>query len=392
MKKGSLILLAAIVAVVVAFFVFSRYFVDLLWFSSLGFREVFTTTWLTALGVFVAAAGLSAAILLLNGFIAARATSGRTHRPQSFRIIGRGAQGNPEVIELSFDKLPWRLIVAGVALIVGLFIGIAQMDNWDTLLKWFYAVPFGRPDPLFEKDLGFYVFSLPLYELFRDWALLIVFLSAASAAAIYLLRGDIIYQQAGPPTLSAAAIRHLSALLAIFFLVKAGGYILQRYDLLTSNNGIVFGAAYTDVNLRLPLLIGLAGAAIIAAALCVYNIWLGGLRLPIVAVILVVAVSIVQTIVPGAFQSYWVKPDELKLESRYIAKNIELTRYGFGLDSITSAPFPAKGKLTPEVIAANQATIQNIRWWDPRPLRIRTVNSRKSAFTTTSTTSTSTVT
>jgi uncharacterized protein len=368
MKKGSLILAAAILAVVVTFFVFSRFFVDLLWFSSLGFRAVFTTTWLTSLGVFVGAAGLSAAMLLLNGFIAVQATSGKLHRPPSFRVIGRGAQGMPEVIELSLDKLPWRLIVAGVAAIVGLFIGIAQMDNWDTLLKWYYAVPFGRSDPLFNKDLGFYVFSLPVYEMFRDWALLIVFLSAASAAAIYLLRGDIVYQQGGVPTLSAAAIRHLSALLAIFFLVKAGAYILQRYDLLTSNNGIVFGAAYTDVHLRLPLLIGLAGAAFIAAALCVYNIWLAGLRLPIAAVILVLALSIVQTIVPGVFQSYWVKPDELKLESRYIANNIELTRYGFGLDHITSAPFPAKGKLTPEVIAANQATIQNIRWWDPRPL------------------------
>ena len=368
MKKGTLILAASIVAVLVGFFVFSRFFVDLLWFSSLGFRAVFTTTWLTALGVFVVATGLSSAILLLNGFIAARATPAGPRRQPSFRVIGRGTQGMPEIIELSLDKLPWRLIIAAVALLVGLFIGFAQMDNWDTLLKWFYAVPFGRTDPLFGKDLGFYVFSLPFYELIRDWALLVIFLSAAAAAAIYLLRGDIVYQQTGFPVLSAAVIRHLSALLALFFLVKAGGYILQRYDLLTSNNGIVFGAAYTDVHLRLPLLIALAAVSLIAAVGCVYNIWLAGIRLPIAAAILVFAVSIVQTIVPGLFQSYWVKPDELKLESRYIASNIEFTRYGFGLDNITSAPFPAKGKLTPEVVAANQATIQNIRWWDPRPL------------------------
>jgi Uncharacterized conserved protein len=347
MKKGTLILAASIVAVLVGFFVFSRFFVDLLWFSSLGFRAVFTTTWLTALGVFVVATGLSSAILLLNGFIAARATPAGRRRQPSFRVIGRGTQGMPEIIELSLDKLPWRLIIAGVALLVGLFIGFAQMDNWDTLLKWFYAVPFGRTDPLFGMDLGFYVFSLPFYELIRDWALLIIFLSAAAAAAIYLLRGDIVYQQTGFPVLSPAVIRHLSALLALFFLVKAGGYILQRYDLLTSNNGIVFGAAYTDVHLRLPLLIALAAVSLIAAVGCVYNIWLAGIRLPIAAAVLVFAVSIVQTIVPGLFQSYWVKPDELKLESRYIASNIEFTRYGFGLDNITSAPFPAKGKLTP---------------------------------------------
>ena len=368
MKKGALLAAAAILAVLVMFFVFSRFFVDLLWFSSLGFRAVFTTTWLTMLIVFVIAAGLSSAILLLNGLVAARATTGPINRPRSFRVIGRSAQGRPEVIEFSVDKLPLRPIVAGAALIIGLLIGFAQMANWDMILKWYYAVPFGRSDPVFGNDLAFYVFALPFYELLKDWALLIIFLSAAIAVVIYLARGSIDYQQTGFPAISAAAIRHLSGLLAMFFVAKACGYILQRYDLLTSNNGIVFGAAYTDVHLRLPLLIALAGAALIATALCAYNIWQGGIRLPAAAVLIVFAVSIVQTIVPGGFQSYWVKPDELKLESRYIATNIEFTRYGFGLDHITSAPFPSKGKLTPEVIAANQATIQNIRWWDPRPL------------------------
>ena len=368
MKKGTLILAASIISVLVTFFVYSRFFVDLLWFSSLGFRAVFTTTWMTMLAMFVGAAGLSSAILLLNGFIAARAMTAAMNRPQSFRIVGRGAQGLPEVIELSLDKLPWRLIIVAAALLIGVFVGVAQTGNWDTLLKWYYAAPFGRSDPLFGNDLSFYVFSLPVYELLKDWALLIIFLSGAIAVCIYVVRGDIDYQQAGFPTLSGAAMRHLSALLAIYFLIKAGGYLLQRYDLLTSNNGIVFGAAYTDVHLRLPLLIALAGAALIAAGLCAYNIWQASIRLPIAAVAVVFAVSIVHTLIPGMFQSYWVKPDELKLESRYIAHNIEFTRYGFGLDHITSAPFPAKGKLTPEVIAANQATIQNIRWWDPRPL------------------------
>jgi len=368
MKKGSLILAGSIVAVLVTFFVFSRFFVDLLWFSALGFRAVFTRSWLTVLTVFVSATGLSSAILLLNGFIALGTTAAGSNRPRSFRIVGRSTEGLPQVIELSLDNLPLRLILAAVALVVGLFIGFAQTGNWDTLLKWLYATPFGRSDPLFGNDLGFYVFSLPVYELLRDWGLLIIVLSGAIAVVIYLLRGAIDYEHKGFPRLSAACIRHLSGLLAIFFLVKSGSYILQRYELLTSNNGIVFGAAYTDVHLRLPLLIALAGACLIAAVLCAYNVWLAGIRPPIVAVVLVFAVSAVQTIVPSVFQSFWVKPDELKLESRYIANNIEFTRYGFALDHIISAPFPAKGKLTPEVVAANQATIQNIRWWDPRPL------------------------
>ena len=116
--------------------------------------------------------------------------------------MGRNTQGLPEVLELSLDKIPWRLIIPAVALLVGLVIGFAQTGNWDTILKWFYAAPFGRSDPLFGYDLGFYFFSLPVYELLRDWALLIIFLSAAIAVGIYLVRGDITYQQPGLPTLS----------------------------------------------------------------------------------------------------------------------------------------------------------------------------------------------
>ena len=367
MKKTSLILAASIIVILVVLAILSRFFVDLLWFNTLGFRAVFTTTWLTVIIVFVIATALSSTLLLISGLIALRTTAG-SRGSRGFRVVGRNAQGLPEVIEFSLDKIPWRLIIPAVALLVGLFIGFAQTSNWDTILKWLYAAPFGRSDPLFGHDLGFYVFSLPVYELLRDWALLIIFLSAATAVGIYWVRGDISYQQPGFPTLSPAATRHLSGLLAAYFLVKAGGYILDRYDLMTSNNGVVFGAAYTDVHLRLPLLIALAGAALLGAALCTFNIWRAGIRLPILAVAIIFAVSIVETIVPSLFQSYWVKPDELKLESRYIASNIELTRYGFALDHITSAPFPAKGKLTPEVIAANDVTIQNIRWWDPRPL------------------------
>ena len=368
MRKGLLIIAAIIILLLVIFAVFSRFFVDLLWFSALGFRSVFVTIWLTKAAVFALAVGLSTAVLVLNGLLAASVDSATSRPRRGFKVVGRNREGLPEVIEFSLDNVPWRLLVVAVALLLGVFIGFAQSANWELFLKWLYAVPFGQSDPLFALDLGFYVFSLPVYELLRDWALLIVFLSAAMAGILYSLRGDIDFQQPRFPTLSPRAIRHLSGLLAVFFIIKALDYILQRYDLLTSNNGVVFGAAYTDVHLRLPLLWMLAGASFLGTALCLANFWHRQIRLPVAAVVLVVVTSMVTTIVPGLFQSYWVKPDELRLEARYIANNIAFTRYGFGLDHVTSAPFPAQGKLTREVITGNDATIQNIRWWDPRPL------------------------
>ena len=153
MKKTFLILAASIIVVLVILAILSRFFVDLLWFDTLGFRAVFTTTWLTVVIVFVIATVLSSILLLINGLIALRTTAG-SRGPRSFRVVGRNTQGLPEVIELSLDKIPWRLIVPAVALLVGLFIGFAQTGNWDTILKWFYAAPFGRSDPLFGLRLG----------------------------------------------------------------------------------------------------------------------------------------------------------------------------------------------------------------------------------------------
>lgn len=368
MKKGSLILAASVIAILIITAILSRYFVDLLWFDSLGFRGVFVTTWVTEIVIFIIVAVVSLVLLWLNGFIAVKITSAGARRPRTFRVVGRGSEGTPEVIELSLDNLPWPLIVPAVALLLSLFIAVAQTGNWEAVLKWLYAVPFGQSDPLFGHDLGFYVFALPVYQTILDWASLLVFLSAALAAGVYWVRGDFTYEESGIPTLSPGAIRHLSALLALFLLIKCGGYLLQRYGLLTSNNGIVFGATYTDIHLRLPLLMALAGAAILGAAMCAANIRIAGLRLPVAAIVLVFVVSLFETAIPSLYQSYWVKPDELRLETPYIARNIKLTRYGFGLDRFTGAPFPAKGKLTPSVASANQVTIQNIRWWDPRPL------------------------
>jgi uncharacterized membrane protein (UPF0182 family) len=366
MKKTFLIVAALVIVTLAVLTKLSGFFVDLLWFDALGFKAVFTTVWLTVIVMFGATALLSSAILWFNGFMAVR--SSRSRGQSSFKFVTRNTQGLPQVIEFSLGNIPWRLIIPTAALSVGLIIGFAQAANWEAVLKWLHAVPFGRPDPLFGRDLGFYIFSLPVYELLRDWALLIIFWSAILALITYWIRGDIVSQPAGFPTVSAAATRHLSGLLAAFLLVKAAGYVLDRYDLMISNNGVVFGAAYTDVHLRLPLLVVLAGASLAGAALCAFNIWSAGIRLPILAVGLVLVLSLVKTAVPALFQNYWVKPDELRLESRYIENNITFTRYGFALDRITSAPFPAKGKLTPELIAANDVTIQNIRWWDPRPL------------------------
>ncbi|TMA59152.1 MAG: UPF0182 family protein [Deltaproteobacteria bacterium] len=361
-----LVLFLVLIAVVVAFTALSGFLVDWLWFDALGFGTVFITVWKAKAAAFGIAAGVSWVVLAGNGLLAARIP---TLRVRQFRLVlnPRDREGLPEVIEFSPETLPWRTIVLVFATVLSLVLGLVQASHWEVFLKWRHAVPFERVAPVLGQDLGFYIFALPVYGVVRDWALLIIILAALSATGVYWGRGAIDLQP-GFPQLGAPVIRHLSALVSLFFLVKAGDYLLQRYALLLSNNEIVFGAAYTDVQVRLPLLLGLAGLSLIATALCAANLVFLSIRLPVVAAVVVFGVSGGGGIVPSLFQGYRVKPDELRLESPYIAHTIAATRYGFGLEQISRLPFPAAGALTPEVVAANSATIQNIRWWDPRPL------------------------
>jgi len=367
-RRPSLLLLVGLLLVVVlsAVSALTSFVVDWLWFDSLGFTAVFFTIWRTEALVFAGATALTAVLLVVNGLVAVRMPA-RLRGIRLMRRDGGVSEGLPVFVEFNPDVLPWRLIVPGLAGVLAVFVGIAQAAHWQTFLRWLDAVPFGRTDPVFGNDIAFYVFTLPLYELVRDWGLLIVFLAAAMAGGVYWVRGGIQVGERGP-RLAAGVTRHISILLAVFFLLKAVDYALQRYGLLLGNNGVVFGAAYTDVHVRLPLLTALGALSLLAAGLCAANVKRLGFQLPVAAVVLVFGASLIESIVPSVFQTYRVKPDELRLETPYIAENIAFTRYGFALDRITSKPFPAQGALTPEVLAANDATIQNIRWWDPRPL------------------------
>jgi len=364
-RSSPLILLAALLLGAVAITAAMRgFFVDWLWFGSLGFAAVFSTIWKAKATIFVVFAAVSLLFLLVNGLLAVRSEAPRVRLLRGIRADG---SGQPEVIEFRPDSLPWRRIIAALTSVLAVLIGLANAGQWETFLKGWAAVPFQRSEPLFGHDLAFYVFTVPVLDLFRDWGMLIVFLAAAIAGAVYWVRGAA-DRKGGRPHLTTGATRHLSVLLALFFVVKAGDYLLQRYGLLLSDNSVVFGAAYTDVHLRLPLLGSLAALSLVAAALCFANVARAGFRLPAAAVALVFGLSLVEGLLPPLFQRYRVKPDELRLESPYITTNIALTRFGFRLDRIASKSFPAAGKLTPATLAANRVTLQNIRWWDPRPL------------------------
>ncbi len=363
-----------IAAVVVGIFLIllglaSDILVDWLWFSSIGYLQVFWTTIGAKAVVFFAIWTATAVILWLNGWLAVRFA----RRPPTQSVTGFAwqAAGNvPPADLLTFmrDRLPWPRVIAGSACFIALLVAAIDVGNWNVFLQFLYRVPFGADDPLYNKDISFYLFVLPAYVIIKNWMLLTLVLSALFAGIIYRVHGDIEYD-IHHRSISPTAIAHGSALLGLIFIVEAASYGLDRYLLLYGDNGVVVGASYTDVHVKLPVLWLLIGLSIVAAFASWANVWMRTYRLPVAAVLLVaIGTLVLSGVTPALFRQLYVKPSELQLEKPYIERNIALTRQAYNLHQVTAKPFAAEQNLTLKTLEANKATIENIRLWDWTPL------------------------
>jgi uncharacterized membrane protein (UPF0182 family) len=364
------VIIAAIVLVtgLILLALIGDFFVDLAWFSSLGYLDIFWTVFGAKSVVFFAVFAMSATLLWANAALASR-ISGRGHRhPPAFTWQSVGIHGWPDLMDLARHGLSRQLAIAGIAGVLGALFGAAEVSNWDTFLRFLRQVPFGQDDPLYGKDIGFYLFSLPAYVALKNWMLGTLTLSSLFAAAVYWAHGDIEFDSPRH-WVSPAVVAHGSALLAMFFAVKAWSYGLDRFPLLYGDNGVVVGASYTDIHIELPVLWLLIVLAAIASLLCWLNLRVRTYRLPIAALVLVFVPSVVLAeMLPAAFQRLVVKPNELQLEKPYIDRSITLTRQAYNLHRITVKSFPVEQNLTFGTLEANRATIDNIRLWDWQPL------------------------
>jgi len=347
----------------------SDFLVDWLWFSSIGYLQVFWITIGAKAAVLFAVWAGTAVILWLNGWLAVR--FGRRQPTQSVSTFVANLAGNvppPDLLTVMRDRLPWSRVIVGGAGLLAVLVATVEVGNWGVILQFFYHVPYGADDPLFNKDISFYLFVLPTYILIKNWLLLTLVLSALFAGAIYWVHGDIEYD-IHRRSMSPTVIAHGSALVGLLFAVKAWSYGLDRYLLLYGDNGVVVGASYTDIHLGLPGLWILIGLSIIAAFAAWANLRVRTYRLLVAGFLLIgIGSLLLSGVVPALFRHFFVKPTELELERPYIERNIALTRQAYNLDRIAAKPFAAEQKLTFKTLEANKATIDNIRLWDWLPL------------------------
>jgi uncharacterized membrane protein (UPF0182 family) len=314
-------IIAAVVLVIFLWLVriAAEVLVDWLWFSSVGYLQVFWTSLAAEAAVFGSVFIATAVILWLNGWFAvrfARRQSTETAAASVWQATGNAPP--PNLFALMRDRLPWPRIVAGGAALIALLVAAVEAGNWGVFLRFLYHVPYGADDPLYNKDIGFYLFALPAYILVKNWMLLALVLSALFAGTIYWVHGDIehdIHQRSMSPTV----IAHGSALLGLLFAVNAWSYGLDRYLLLYGDNGVVVGASYTDIHVGLPGLWLLIGLSIIAALTAFANLRVRTYRLPAAALIVVgIGSFVLSGVAPGLFRHFFVKPSELELEEPYL--------------------------------------------------------------------------
>jgi uncharacterized membrane protein (UPF0182 family) len=328
-------------------------YVDLLWFEAVDYRPIYSKVITTQALLFAGGVLLFLAYFGSNVYYAARPAL-RTPAPD---LADFDAAALRRVYLLA--------IIAG-SVFLALIFGTIAANRWSTVLAFLNSEPFGITDPQFGRDIGFYVFKLPALRFFYGWLMGLAVVTALAAAGLYLFR----FLVAGSDAAASRQSRvHLPLLLLAVVALFMFRYWLNRFELNFSDSGAVFGAGYTDVHARLPFIYasmafaGVTGVALAATALG------RNIMLPIAAAIVWAVVAVVGGgLYPATIQRYTVDPNELRRETPYIQRNLDLTRAAFGLDQVDERPFPAAAEVTPQEVRDNPETMNNIRLLDVRPL------------------------
>ena len=329
---------------------------DWLWFGSLGYESVLMTVFFTRIWLFLLGTVLMVALAAPNLLAVLRSI------PLSLSISGLHI--SPDAYGTARRFLVW--VVWGGTVLAGLFFGAKLAGGWETLLRYLNGVPFDKVDPIFEKDFSFYIFTIPGLELVRTWLLGLVTVIIAAVGTLYFVAASL---RGEKMAFEGKARSHLLLLGSFFLILIAAGFWLDRYELLYSPTGAVFGIGFTDDHVTLPACAVMAVASLVCAVLCIVYIRSTGNRPLFVAIgALVGLIILAGTILPAVVQRLYVVPSELAREEPYLENNIELTRDAYNLTKLQSRSHPASGVIDMNTVTENKGTIQNVRLWDEGPL------------------------
>ena len=347
---GILVVIAGILASL------SGFYADILWFRSVKFSSVWSTTLLTKAELFVLF-GLVTSLLVVSNIVIA-------YRRRPIYVPLTVEADNAERYRIQLEPIR-RYVVIAIGIALFWFSGVAGSQLWSQWLEFKNATPFGTKDPQFKLDISFFAFKLPMYQAFINWAISALILTLVATAIVHYLYGGIRPQMREDRTSVTARVQ-LSVILGAIVLVKALAYWFDRYALELKQGKLITGLSYTDVNATLPAKEILAGIAAICALLFFANIVRRSWVLPSVGVsLLVVSSVLIAGIYPAFIQQFQVKPSESTKEVEFIQRNIDATRAAYGLDKVTVTDYQATTSVSTGQLAKDSNTVSNTRLIDP---------------------------
>jgi uncharacterized membrane protein (UPF0182 family) len=354
-KRRSPLLIAILVLATlgVALIITANVWTEVVWYRQVGFTDVWRTQWVARAALFVIFGAIAALAVWFSLWIARRVRPAPTAQKSSLD------QYRAQIQPLE------RLIMVALPIFVGLIAGAAMSANWRSVLAWLNQESFGVADPEFGLDASFYVFTLPVLRIFVGFYLAITILCMVLAAFVHLLYGGI--AGGGRSFVASGGARiHLAVMGLLVMLGIAANYWLDRYALLNKQGERFYGASYTDVNAILPARGILVGIAIVVGLSFLVVIWRGDWRIPAMGVaLMVLSAIVVGWAYPAVVQRFQVLPNEQELEADYIQRNIDSTRYAYGLDDIEVTPYDAKTQADANSLRADADTTTQIRLVDP---------------------------
>jgi len=360
-RRGRLLLFGAIALVLFGGGTALSYYVESLWFESLGFSEVFWKT-LRFQSVIFTAFTLATFLLLFAAYLALK--------PARLDLTSGPILINGQPLRLPVEPV-LRLIALVASAFLGVVTGLGMMGNWTTFALYWNQAPSANAalDPIFGRPATFYLFTLPVWQLAAGWltslavivGVVAVFFAVIAGGSRVLTRGT---------TNSSSALRGLSIAAAAVLLAFAAQTYVGRYDRILQDHTIFAGITYTDAHVMVPGLLYVAIALVLGALFCVVNaVAAPRLRWIVLALVPAVAMYVLVTLVAWYVNGFVVKPNELVRERPYITNNIASTQEAFGLNRIAQVPFPADAGLAAIDADNNKETFDNIRLWDWRALQ-----------------------
>jgi uncharacterized membrane protein (UPF0182 family) len=359
LRKPLNIALAIIFILSAGVIALSNFYIDWLWFDSVGFANVWSTVLITKAILFAVVGLLTSAFISANIYLA--------HRNRPLYVPTSLEADNLERYRAQINPIR-RLIFLGVAGVLVYFGGTSGSAFWSTWLQFRNSTSFGVTDPQFNLDISFFAFQLPMYQALISWGISLVVISLIAAVAVHYLYGGIRPQAPSERTTTAARVQ-ISILLGIFVLLKAVAYWFDRYALALKENALITGMTYSDVNALLPAKAILAAIAVVCSILFFASIFRRSWLLPTAGTALLVISSVlIAGIYPAAIQQFTVKPSESSKEAPYIQRNIDATRVAYGIDNVVVKDYDATLTANAGQLADDAATIANIRLMDPNVL------------------------